>query len=416
MPSDDSFVINEEDFNMEIDHLLPEGGMSEPAKPQGIPLLTRGNPGFGTSIALDNPRLLLNPIYNSNGVTNDLFQITNQKHKNHDLFGMDEDDYDDNINNDVYENGQFRDSPDIYGDYDNKRLNNDKIDKLMKTLENSNSSLTNEMDFEMDDQGRTRIFKGRFNKTNFDNDDLDSRLSAYLNSPDVVSDNKENVTIYSDPVKPGIRHKEGGGHNQRIKKPALSKKTNLNGATPILKPLNVDLKKHYHNDISKRVCKPNHRIQINAKPNIIYKTDDVNIYLVDSLTGSLTDATQFGTELNASNCEGFPLPEDVNEVVQIPTNEETTVQKKVQHKMAIIKGFQIKYWNNNLLSTNNTSRTGFYSKSEFDNYTKNIHISQQSDSGVEVTGQTPPGFTTSQGAKKSRVKSVKWPDDSELSW
>lgn len=73
-----------------------------------------------------------------------------------------------------------------------------------------------------------------------------------------------------------------------------------------------------------RICTPNHTgIDAPFKPSLKYQNSPFNIYLVDSLTGLINDATQFGTELNASNCEGFPLPEHVNEIVQIPTNEES---------------------------------------------------------------------------------------------
>jgi len=108
---------------------------------------------------------------------------------------------------------------------------------------------------------------------------------------------------------------------------------------------------------SSRIVKPQHLV---LKP-----LNKLDIYLVDSLTGLVNDATQFGTELNASNCEGFPMPEDVNEIVQIPTNE--TVPSSEQQKMALIKAY---HSTRVVTLPSDSSYRGFYNKREFDEYVR----------------------------------------------
>lgn len=286
-----------EDFDLDLEYLMPEEVQS-PVKKEGI---------SHAYIPKLQP-------------TNELFQITNNcNYKNHNLFGV-EDTFDDN------------------------NLKNNKIEKLIRELETD--------DFEMDDQGRSRIFKGRVMKGLAEMDEeVDERIMNYLND-------KENV----EPVKSPIR-------SNKVKKPLKPLASNLQ--MPVLKPLNNTLKANFQQsklntktkrntiassttDHHKRICKPNHHTKRELKPCIIYKQDPCQIFLVDSLTGSLNDATQFGTELNASNCEGFPLPENTHEVVQIPTNEDN-----IGPKMAIIKAFTSKYYTN---GASQMPKSGFYSK------------------------------------------------------
>lgn len=96
-------------------------------------------------LSLDSPNLSLKPeATDTNIVANELFQVTSnlragkQQHQS-DIFGLDDE------NDDLF---------------CGKRLNNDKIDKLVNELGLRNRD--DEIDFELDDQVRTGIFKGRF--------------------------------------------------------------------------------------------------------------------------------------------------------------------------------------------------------------------------------------------------------------
>lgn len=323
-----------EDFDLDLEYLIPEETKS-PVKKNGI---THGS----------IPKL---------PPTNELFQITNNSnYKNHNLFGV-EDTFDEN------------------------KLKNNKIEKLIKELETD--------DFEME-KGRSRIFKGRIKGLEME-DDVDDRILNYLND-------KENV----EPIKSPIR-------SNKVKKPLKPLTSNLQ--MPVLKPLTNSLNTNFQSKLNvrtkridqhKRICKPNHHIKRDLKPSIVYKQDPCQIFLVDSLTGSLNDATQFGTELNASNCEGFPLPENIHEVVQIPTNEDSKGPK-----MAIIKTFNSKYYSNG----SDTSVSGFYSKLELQNYLKTLHTT--SDTGVEVVGQSFNEYTPT---PLKGEKTVKFADDNDIEW
>lgn len=322
-----------EDIDLELDHLLetiPIKGQYKNLEP------------INDKISLNNPNLILRPDQNMLDSSilrpNDLFQVTN----NH-IF-------DTNENNLI--------------DTDTTFNFNTKLNKLIESLEKDNE------EFYMDDQGRTRVFKGRFKP--LDDNELDTQINQFLDS------DKENM----DPVK--IRRPKKGFKIQKSLNPlrtfSLHQRSQKRGA-----------------------CRPNHRMLITLKPSIIYKLSKPQIYLVDSSTGSLNDATQFGTELNASNCEEIPLPEDDNEVVQIPTNEDTTNQK-----MAIIRTF-----NNKKFTTGDTDvkdRSGFYNKTEFNQYLNTVSTH---DTGVEVINQNAPIFRTTKINKK---KLVRWPDNDQLEW
>lgn len=223
-------------------------------------------------------------------------------------------------------------------------LHHNKIAKLLNQLQATND------DLELDDQLRTRVFKGRFSNKNA-LDSFDLRLDSFLAEkapPVALDDNKENSAI-PEPLKRKLR--QPAHETKRLRRPArvpvLSALPNvINGAvSPIRSP--------------QRICVPK-RQGTPHKP-VLKPLNELNIYLVNSLTGLINDATQFGTELNASNCEGFPMPEDVNEVVQIPTNE--SVPTSAQQKMAIIKAFH----GTRFPGGPNGSR-GFYSKQESDEY------------------------------------------------
>lgn len=246
-------------------------------------------------------------------------------------------------------------------------LHHNKIAKLLNQLQDTYG------DLEPDDQLRTRVFKGRFSNKNA-LDSFDLRLDSFLAEKPPASsldENKENSAV-PEPHKRKLR--QPARDTKRVRRPArvpvLSALPNvINGAvSPVRSP--------------QRICVPK-RQGTPHKP-VLKPLSDLNIYLVNSLTGMINDATQFGTELNASNCEGFPMPEDVNEVVQIPTNE--SVPNSTQQKMAIIKAFHGTRFPNGP----NGSR-GFYSKQESEDYRRG--------------GRTR--------AVKSDTRRVHWADDLE---
>lgn len=328
-------------------------------------------------LTLDTPHVQLKPD-DTNLVANSLFQVT-----------------------------QFlRDEPLEDDFFLGKKLNNNKINKLMSQLQSKDD------DFELDSQLRTRVFKGRFKS----NDVLDMQLNSYLDDSHVDNDNKENLSPYPDPLKSKNMKKS---NKMMFKRPGKSQ-------IPVLKPLtnvtNTDLKSSKKPDLENHETKllfsikedhpklvPDQALSTGKSPNricvprtltppppCIKNLTKHNNLIVDSLTGLINDATQFGTELNASNCEGFPLPEDINEVVQIPTNEDRAC-KRTKAKMAIIKAFHHKHF---LARTGR--RTGFYSKQEFVQYRGD---------GVQVTSQASP----SRPAKRRRTSpAVHWPE--ELEW
>ena len=400
--------------------------MASPAKKNNHLTKTTSMKG-NHKLSLDSPNLTLKPeATDTNIVANELFQVTSnlrarKQQYQSDIFGLDDE------NDDLF---------------CGKRLNNDKIDKLVNELGLRNRD--DEIDFELDDQVRTGIFKGRFKKHHHDvdnnKDDIDLLLTDYLaNTSNSMNDDKENLSPYPDPLKT-IRNKD----TNSIKKSnkvffKAPRKAGNKSSIPVLKPLsnvtNIELKKPTNEFMvrkdstmsPKRICTPNHTGNVVPfKPSLKYQTSPFNIYLVDSLTGHINDATQFGTELNASNCEGFPLPEHVNEIVQIPTNEEsqTPASKKQKQKMAIIKAFQNKYYSNNSQVSDDTrKRPGFYNKDEYEKYKHKL--ASQNTSGVQVVNQatlsqsdsvdSPDDKTNSiTNKKKHKKQKVRWAE--KLEW
>lgn len=271
-------------------------------------------------------------------------------------------------------------------------LHNDKIAKLLRQLSDENE------EYEMDDKVRTRVFKGRFNGPRRpDNlDTLDMHLDSYLHgntaisrSPskqakDVPNENKENIRPMIEPSK----RKLSDSNDRRA--PLKKLKSHENMPTlrrPKMMPSPVKPGVSFNLFTSpKRVCAPKDT-QTPGKPNLKHR-QNLSIYLVDSLTGSVNDATQFGTELNSSNCEGFPLPDDINEIVQIPTND--AASPSAAQKMAIIKavhGVRLPSYPEMKL------RTGFYSKKEFENF--KLHKRQREE------------------ALAASIRKVRWAEDLE---
>lgn len=393
-------ILNSDDYNVEYDDLLREKSdtnqedsyttedSSSPVKkqPQQQPPVT-----LNSFFPLCLGHVLLSPDpRTTNGVSNELFQVTNHLHKQqgpqlnqlYDVFGLNE-------------------APDMFG---GKRLNNDKVDKLVSQLSEVDK------DLEMDDKQRTRVFKGRFKSDIPQSDALDHQLSSYLDSPSINDENKENVLPFPDPLK-GVKKDQ---HTIKKSSKVFFKSSRRNGtksSIPVLQPLsnlaNTDLKRAYQESqhlrdqspavrSPKRVCSPRHATMGPSRPSIRHHNPLVNIFVVDSLTGLINDATQFGTELNASNCEGFPLPDDIHEIVQIPTNVDTRSSKKARAKMAIIKAYHTKQYPSQQSST----QVGFYTVKEFEKYQQMINL--------------PVTVTLQEAGQGDMPKKVKWAD--QLEW
>ncbi|KAF3986830.1 hypothetical protein FT663_01571 [Candidozyma haemuli var. vulneris] len=240
-----------------------------------------------------------------------------------------------------------------------RALKNDKIEKLLNELEDENG------DFELDHQLRTRVFRARLKKQPVA-DTLDMKLDSFLQDRPMESlPNKRSSKRSND------ENKENSTPSRHSKKPRLSDRPRKSlSSIPSLQPLNNVTESNTRNLVRspQRICVPK-----NSTPRRpCFKKSQrspVQIYMVESSTGLVNDATQFGTELNASNCEGFLMPDNVNEIVQIPTNE---VGPQAKKKLAIIKAHHSKRFSQgNLegsLSVGDESSSGFYSKQEFDDY------------------------------------------------
>lgn len=367
--------INQDDFNMDLDDLV--GDSPSPASKPPSPIKRTRNhfPKSASYMNLDyKPKLA--PIINQNPVTNELFQVTSNLRK---LHHREQERFEFEINDNDF--------------VPIKRLTNDKIEKLVNDLG------MNDMDYELDDQLRARFRNGRFmrqdeNKEN----DLENHVSHYL------QDNQENYS-YPDPLKKINKSSENSIIKKRNHLKPKKFQSNHKSQIPILKPLTnlTNLNKDYQetkfsipsiNSSPKRICSPKHRFTKPNKPAMKYLPNKTNIFVVDSSTGLINDATIFGTELNASNCDDFPLPENINEVVQIPTNDD-----KNKSKIAIIKVFHNKYYNSDL---SNKLNSGFYNQQQFETWENN----RNNSNGVEV-------LTSSNDIDKSKSK-VHWAE--ELEW
>lgn len=282
-------------------------------------------PQESSSSSLSSSRISLPPDYStSNRITNELFQVTSN----------------------LRETYRKR-----HGDQ-SKRLNNNKIEKLLQDLNQEEDT------FELDDTVRTRVFKGRFKNPDSPYAKLPS-LNRYFD------ENKENRDQTSKVTKP---------------KPLV----------PILQPITNSLKRSPTRS-PKRLCRPKHT-QLQPQKSCIKTLDKSNIFLIESLTGLINDATKYATELNGPNADDYPLPEHENEVVQIPTNEEKNP------KIAIIRMYKPKRF----VSTSSENKNGFYNETEF-----NIYKDQQS-SGVQVVSRSA-GSSTGNSEKKT----VRWADNIE---
>ncbi|OBA19184.1 hypothetical protein METBIDRAFT_33395 [Metschnikowia bicuspidata var. bicuspidata NRRL YB-4993] len=319
-----------------------------------------------------------------------------------------------------------------------RNLHNNKIHKLLADLQGDAG------DFALDAQLRTRVFKARVSRQNslglLDTplDPLDVQLDAYLRDPAArprprsgspskrkglasagfatANENKENAAPVLEPSKRKL--------SDSARKPL--KKSRSYASIPALQTAHTNAlaKGDLKDNLSKlglkdnlpkvdipdillglldnlvpglrdvrfsprRTCVPR-GAALPGRPSLKMR-DDLRIFLVDLLTGSVADATQFGTELNASNCEGFPLPDNANEVVQIPTND--TVPASAAQKMAIIRAL-VGPALRPRPESDVPKYKGFYSKREYD------------DQRVRAS----PEVTIFHDAKKR----VRWAD--ELEW
>lgn len=281
----------------------------------------------------------------------------------------------------------------LIANQEDERLRNDKIEKLLGQLSDDT-----EGDFDIDSDLRSRAFPSRFQKKSLDA--FDVHLDNYLQEPKKLApdiffnENKEN---FSHMAKPSKRKLMDSGPKATIRKrrstPPLPKMPQEKGfltkslvnSTAFPKLQSTSLKSVLETS-PHRICVPR-CISLPKTPALKFRKNN-SIFLVDSLTGSVSDATQFGTELNSSNCEGFPLPDDVNEVVQIPTNSAGPLSNAP--KMAIIKAtYSKRLWSKEIKES---EKIGFYSKREFE----------------EVKLHTNPQMTV-----YNDKKNVRWADDLE---
>ena len=224
-----------------------------------------------------------------------------------------------------------------------------------------------EVDFELDDVTRTRVFNNRFKRPI---DEINPELSEYFR----IQDNKENIT-----------------KGYKVKKPSLRRKS-----LPLVETNNIQKKPHLKRaPKASGVCQPRHQSLTPSKSCL--SIEDAKVYLIESLTGLVNQATDFATELNGCTNETLPFPEHENEVVQIPTNSGDAQQ------MAIIRMFNIK-----LAKARKGIRTGFYSEMEFQDYqAKQEAANAIQNAGVQVVSQGKPRENPSE-------KRVKWAD--KLEW
>lgn len=218
------------------------------------------------------------------------------------------------------------------------RLNNDKVNRFISTLRQSNP------DFALDDQ-----LRGRYYGRNGDTmppppgqltanmlSSLDSQLESFLD--------KEN--IFPEPTK-----KLSKKQNQQLSSNALilgrvdlnSGKRKRGLRTMSLSPPLQRLPTPYSDQedateiaqrLPKRRCVPQHRF-VRPQRLLLVSGRRHGIYIVDSLTGSLDEATSYATELNLLAPGEFQYPDNPNEIVHIPT-------ESLPKKMAIIRMVETK--------------------------------------------------------------------------
>ncbi|KAI5956739.1 hypothetical protein KGF54_000356 [Candida jiufengensis] len=309
-----------------------------------------------------NLRISLPPDNNiTNQITNELFQVTSNLR---------------------LKQKQQKQQDDINESIDpNSKLYN--LMKDLKQLENS--------DYEMDDITRTRVFSNRFTNSI---DQINPDLSKYFQIHEDNTNEKESITT-NKPFK--------------VKKKSLTSLTRRK-SLPLIETNNIPKKSPLYKKQSQTIllhglCKPNN----NLKPSkSCFNLRESSIFLIESSTGFLNDATKFATELNGSRNDNLPYPEHENEVVQIPTNN---LNNDNLIKMAIIRMIK-KQWENDQKSR---KRVGFYSENEFQSYKQNNlensttttpKIDDTNSLGVELVSQ-------SNIDNEPKNKTVRWADNLE---
>lgn len=337
----------------------------------------------------------------TNCITDELFQITKKKSK------LDQD------------NGILQ----------GRKLNNSIMVNVVQAINGQRAESLQGADWELDDQLRSRFYKGRPTPsvTTKSDRDLERTLDNFLVDSDPINFEKENIVPLTkkkvnrreddnkENFNSGTRKgnftplKQGRNDNNSIK-------LDSNKSIPVLRPLTNNRQRNGNPFdgfmiMSKQFSKarslinseqviggarfePRHRqIKHPLKPILKHKQLENQLtFIVDSLTGSVHDATQFGTELNSVNCNGFPLPETTNEIVQIPTSE----GKPEEQKVAFIKAFKIvpmiqQETDTNMTKNNSTltelNALGYYS------YNKYLESREQDNkitgNGVEIQTQLP---------------------------
>ncbi|KAI3407082.2 hypothetical protein KGF56_000069 [Candida oxycetoniae] len=252
-----------------------------------------------------------------------------------------------------------------------------------------------ETDYELDDVTRTKVFQKRFKKPI---NDINPELGAYFS---LDSENKENPPKPYKVTKKKTKQRsiplietnnlQKRNPNNKKKLIATTTTTTTTTITPLSSP--------------QRICQPKHQFITPTKPSL--NKAEKKIFLIESSTGLVADATRFATELNGSNSSELLYPENENEVIQIPTNRDNG------DKTAIIRMYNIKASEKNTIEH---KHNGFYSENELQTYQLKqqreqadqqvISISQESSSnndGVQILSQS-----SIDNLKNTGKKSVRW--------
>ncbi|KAG7662486.1 uncharacterized protein J8A68_004017 [[Candida] subhashii] len=332
-------------------------------------------------------KISLKPSFTeTNKITNELFQVTSGLAKN----------------------------------YKNKQSNqggNGFLTKIMdKRMDNKRLSELEQFDFELDDILRTRYKSARFKNSTFNidrtNSPSDSQFNQFFNPSRKQSkpdEDQENKTPYPEPLKPKL------GSNQISKQSLQKASKNISTATqiPALRPINQPRPSKIRREFSiwdfpprspKRICSPRQAADVKRLKPAIKHDKPLVTFLVESSSSLLSDATSFATELNKSNCEGFPFPEKVNEIVQIPASCEKENKKAI---IRMIKEEPPK----TIHDDKEDQKHGFYSEEEFHSYRSKLTSSFTEDAGVEVVSQPIDHISETQRRlkqDKNSKKTVKW--------
>lgn len=218
------------------------------------------------------------------------------------------------------------------------RLNNDKVNRFISTLRQSNP------DFALDDQ-----LRGRYYGRNGDTmppppgqltanmlSSLDSQLESFLDKENIFPEptkklsKKQNQQLSSNALILGRVDLNSGKRKRGLRTMSLS---------PPLQRLPTPYSDQedaieFAQRLPKRRCVPQHRF-VRPQRLLLVSGRRHGIYIVDSLTGSLDEATSYATELNLLAPGEFQYPDNPNEIVHIPT-------ESLPKKMAIIRMVETK--------------------------------------------------------------------------